>query len=197
MKGWGLQFLFKNDSWGVPTVAQQKQTWLVSMRIQVWSLASLIASRIQHCLELWCRSQMCLDPALLWLCCRLAAAAPIGPLALELPYAMGAALGRKKKTTTHGITGSLCQRTWGSLSPGSDKIFWKDRIVGILGCGLSVSVTTIQPCSCKLWSSHREYVNNWAWLCSNKTLFTWKDVSQILLTGHSLQTPWFTPLPYF
>ena len=32
------------------------------------------------------------DPALLWLWCRLAAAALIGPLAWELPYAEGAAL---------------------------------------------------------------------------------------------------------
>ena len=37
-----------------------------------------------------------LDPALLWLWCRLAAAAPIGPLAWEPPYAMGAALNRQK-----------------------------------------------------------------------------------------------------
>ena len=33
-----------------------------------------------------------LDLALLWLWCRLAAAAPIGPLAWELPYATGGAL---------------------------------------------------------------------------------------------------------
>ena len=31
-----------------------------------------------------------LDPELLWLWCRLAAAAPIGPLAWEPPYAAGA-----------------------------------------------------------------------------------------------------------
>ena len=31
------------------------------------------------------------DPALLWLWCRLAATAPIGPLAWEPPYAVGAA----------------------------------------------------------------------------------------------------------
>ena len=41
------------------------------------------------------------DPALLWLWCRLAAAAPIGPLAWEPPYAMRAAQemakGQKKK----------------------------------------------------------------------------------------------------
>ena len=37
------------------------------------------------------------DPALLWLWCRLAAAALIQPLAGELPYATGAVLKRKKK----------------------------------------------------------------------------------------------------
>ena len=36
------------------------------------------------------------DPALLWLWCRLAAAAPIQPLAWELPYAASAALKGKK-----------------------------------------------------------------------------------------------------
>ena len=36
------------------------------------------------------------DPALLWLWCRSAAVAPIQPLARELPYAVGAALKRKK-----------------------------------------------------------------------------------------------------
>ena len=37
-----------------------------------------------------------LDPALLWLWGKLAAAAPIQPLAWELPYAAGVALKRKK-----------------------------------------------------------------------------------------------------
>ena len=36
------------------------------------------------------------DPALLWLWCRLAAAAPIGPLAWESPYATAVALKDKK-----------------------------------------------------------------------------------------------------
>ena len=36
------------------------------------------------------------DPLLLWLWCRLAAAAPIQPLAWELPYAIGAAIKRIK-----------------------------------------------------------------------------------------------------
>ena len=37
------------------------------------------------------------DPPLLWLWYRLAATAPFGPLAWELPYAMGVALKKKKK----------------------------------------------------------------------------------------------------
>ena len=37
------------------------------------------------------------DPVLLWLRCRPAAAAPIGPLAWEPPYATGMALESKKK----------------------------------------------------------------------------------------------------
>ena len=38
--------------------------------------------------------------ALLWQWCRLAAAAPIRPLAWELPYAMGVALKSKKQNKT-------------------------------------------------------------------------------------------------
>ena len=41
----------------------------------------------------------CLDPALLWLWCRLAATAPIRHLAWEPPYAAGAAL-KDEKTKT-------------------------------------------------------------------------------------------------
>ena len=38
-----------------------------------------------------------LDPALLWLWCRLAGIALIGPLAWEPPYAVGVALKKSKK----------------------------------------------------------------------------------------------------
>ena len=43
---------------GVPVVAQWKQIRLLSMRMRVQSLALLSGLRIQHCCELWCRSQM-------------------------------------------------------------------------------------------------------------------------------------------
>ena len=43
------------------------------------------------------------DPTLLWLWCRLAAAAPVQPLAWELPYATGAALKSRKNPTVNSI----------------------------------------------------------------------------------------------
>ena len=42
---------------GVPVVVQQKDIRLGTMRLQVPSLASFSGLRIQHCPELWCRSQ--------------------------------------------------------------------------------------------------------------------------------------------
>ena len=85
-----------NNIW-IPTVAQQLRTWLVSMRMQVRSLASLSGLRIEHCHKPWCRSWMRFGPALLWLWRRQVAAAPIRPLVWELPHAEGTALKRKKK----------------------------------------------------------------------------------------------------
>ena len=76
---------------GVPVVAQQKRIQLVPMRMQVQSLASLSGWRIWCCHELWCSSDMAQIPALLWLWCRLVAAAPIRPLAWEPPYATSVA----------------------------------------------------------------------------------------------------------
>ena len=73
--------------WGVPIVAQQKQILLVSMRTQVQSQASLSELRIQHCLSCGVSHRLGSDPKFLWLWCRLAAAAPIQPLAWKLPYA--------------------------------------------------------------------------------------------------------------
>ena len=79
-------------------MVQQKRIQLVSMRMRVRSLALFSGLRIRHCHELWCRSQTGLDPALLQLWCRPAAAAPTQPLAWEPPYAAHVALKRKNKT---------------------------------------------------------------------------------------------------
>ena len=69
------------------------------MRTQVGSLASLSGLMIQHCHELWCRSQMQLgsgvDVAVV--CLATVATALIQPLAWELPCAKGVALKRPKK----------------------------------------------------------------------------------------------------
>ena len=71
-------------SLGVPVVAQWKQTQLVSMRMQVQSLAPLSGLRIQRYHELWCRSRHGSDLVWLWLWRRLVAVAPIQPLAQAL-----------------------------------------------------------------------------------------------------------------
>ena len=42
---------------GIPIGAQWKQIQLVSMKMQVQSLALLSGLGIWHCLELWCRLQ--------------------------------------------------------------------------------------------------------------------------------------------
>ena len=97
------------------------RTWLVSMRMRVWSPASLGGLRIWCCRELWC------GPA---------AAAPIRPLAWEPPYAPGAALKRKqtnKKQTTTGVLLWLsklriqCCHCCGTCSipgPGTSSCLW-------------------------------------------------------------------------
>ena len=88
--------------WEFPFVAQQKRCdsdtsfRLASMRTQVGFLASLKGLRIWHGCELWCWRRSS-DPTLLWLWCRPAAAAPIGPLAWEPPYATSAAPKRQDK----------------------------------------------------------------------------------------------------
>ena len=45
---------------------------------------------------------------LLWLCCRLAAAAPIGSLVWELPYAVGGALKKKKQNKQIPFYQNVC-----------------------------------------------------------------------------------------
>ena len=71
----------KNTHQGVPIVAHGLRTQLVSMRIQIPSLASLSGLRIWHDHKLQCR---------------LAAVAPIRPLAWERP-SLGVALKKKNE----------------------------------------------------------------------------------------------------
>ena len=47
----------KKQKTGVPALVHWKQIWLVSVRMQVRSLALLSGPGIQRCHELWYRSQ--------------------------------------------------------------------------------------------------------------------------------------------
>ena len=75
------------------------QTQLLSMRMRVQSLVSLSGLRFWCCGELWCRSETWFRSHItIWR--RVAAAAPIWPLAWKLPYVIGAALKSKNKQPT-------------------------------------------------------------------------------------------------
>ena len=67
-----------------------------------------------------------LGPALQWLWCRLAAVAPVLPLAWEPPYAMGKALKRQQKKTQPKI-GDVSQ----CLENGRRRPCWEVRALGV------------------------------------------------------------------
>ena len=93
-----LSFYSKNSSFGVPFVPLMGEDLdMVSMRMQVPYLALLTGLRIPHCHKLCCLSHMWLDPALLGLRHRLAAAALIQSPAWELVYAAGVVPKAKKR----------------------------------------------------------------------------------------------------
>ena len=89
---------------GVPNVAHQKQIWLVFMRTQVRSLASLIGLRIRHCCELWCRSQMWVRSGVAVAVVWAGGCGSDSTLAWEHPYPAGAGLKRQNKQTNKQTT---------------------------------------------------------------------------------------------
>ena len=87
-------------------MAQWKWTQLVSMRTQVQSLFLLNGLRICIAMSCGVDCRQSSDLVLPWLWRRSAAAAPIQPLAWELPYATGAAL-KKQSINQVGKTGPI------------------------------------------------------------------------------------------
>ena len=83
-------------SLGVPVVAQQVKNPTRIHEDHGFDHGLAQRLRIRHCRELWYRSRPSLDPTWLWLWSRMAAVAPIQPLAWELPYAAGTALKKKQ-----------------------------------------------------------------------------------------------------
>ena len=93
--------------------AQQKGIWLVSMRTQVWSLASLSGLRIQHCLELWCRLQMWPRSGVAVAVVQASNYSFNSTSSLRIPYTTGVAL--KTTTTITTTTNKLQNMMEGSM----------------------------------------------------------------------------------
>ena len=93
------QSLKKFISLGVPVVAQWKRIRLGPMRWRVRSLASLRGLRIRRAVSCGVGRRCGSDPALLWLWHRLAAIAPVRPLALgtSICHRNNSRKGKKKK----------------------------------------------------------------------------------------------------
>ena len=82
-------------------MAQQVRNRLVSMKMQVPSLASLSGFKgLGIAMSCGVGSKRSSGLALPWLWCRLTAIPPIQPLTWELPYATDAALKQTKKQNT-------------------------------------------------------------------------------------------------
>ena len=77
-------------------MAQWKWTQLVSSRMRVQSLAPLSGLKSGVAMNCSTGRRCSSDPELLRLWCRLAAVAPIRPLAWEFPYGAGVAIKKKK-----------------------------------------------------------------------------------------------------
>ena len=82
---------------------------LTSIHDGTGSIPSLTQWVKDHSIDVGCGmgGRCSLDPELLWLWCRLAASAPIKPLAREPPYAAGTALKKKKKKKKKPLASSL------------------------------------------------------------------------------------------
>ena len=85
--------------------------WLSGLRTQqsvcedAGSILTLLSGlRIRSCRDCGIGHRCASDLVLLWLWCRLAAVAPIGSPAWELPYAASAALKRKKKSVLYKVS---------------------------------------------------------------------------------------------
>ena len=98
---WEYQQMIKSVKKGVPVRAQWLMNLTRTMRLRVWSLALLSGLTISVAMSCDIGRRCGLHPALLWLWCRLAATAPIRPLAWELPYAAGMALKSKLNKQTN------------------------------------------------------------------------------------------------
>ena len=171
------------------------------MRTWVLSLGSLSGLRIPRCHELWCSQ----DPELLWLCCGLAAVAPIQLLAWELLCASGVAIKRKKKKMmtepqqltsglsdfmSNAITALQAPWFWENCLTNFDVVQWGWRVYfNLRGCP-EVSIWVYSPLLCAhpghSQASTREDLNadhTWPGAPPRKQHQPWDEEAQTLASS--------------
>ena len=110
---------------GVLVVAKWK---LVSMSLQVQSLALLSGLRIWRCWELWCGLHTHLGSGIAVAVVWLAAVAPIWPPSWELLYAAGVIPSKKKKKVIHIHNKTTARQKWKiNLSLNENKVRLNQR----------------------------------------------------------------------
>ena len=136
-------------------MVQRKQIQLGTMRLRVWSLASLSGLRIWRSMSCGSGHRRGSDLALLWLWCRLVATAPIWPLAWEPLYATGVALKSKNKQKNNSKYNK--EQKWGlrEMDEGSQKVqTFSYKISKSWGC----MVTLVHNTVLHIWKLLRESI---------------------------------------
>ena len=144
------------------------RVWLVPMRVQVQSL-TLLSGFKDPLYPMSCGAgrRCSLDVALLRLWRRPAAAAPIGPLTWELPYATGATIKKQKQTNNKKNPHNLRTRhkRWLSINQEADSHltlnllvswFWTSQAPKL--CAVRVSCLS-HPAYSILWNKKKQNVS--------------------------------------
>ena len=174
-------------------MAQLKQIWLRTMRLQVWSLASLSGLSIWRCMSCGVGCRRVSDLALLWLWCRLAGTAPIRPPAWEPPYAVSAALKRQKKK-------KKSVQTWADTVHNNEFITFYFHLLNklfFITSWLSKSCWKCVNRGVNQWSlsagSYRALINNCCRLLSNWQFLMILKAAPMQKFYREMTSPWCAP----
>ena len=119
---------------GVPIVVQWKQIQPVSMRMWVWSLASLSGLRIWHCCELWCSSQKLLGSCFGVAVVYSGSCSSYSTPAWETPCTTGVSLKKQNKTKQNKTKTKKKERMTHMYEGSLGLFIWRTDRSGVIYC---------------------------------------------------------------